>query len=81
MRRDVVRVRTAPDEAETRWVVGIDDVMDIAGVVALEDAHGHARVGVEPGHALGRQGASSENDDDQNDGAFDADLNTPSRPP
>ena len=36
---------------------GIDDVMDVAGVVALQDPDGDAVVGVEPGHSLGRQPA------------------------
>ena len=38
--RQVVRVRTAPDEPDDPVDGRIDDVMDVAGVVALEDPHG-----------------------------------------
>ena len=48
----VVRVRTAPDEPGHPVDGRIDDVVDVAGVVALEDPHRHPVVGVEPGNPL-----------------------------
>ena len=44
----------------TRLMVGIDDVVDVAGVVALQDPHGDAVVGVEARHALCRRQRSHE---------------------
>ena len=46
----------------TRFVVGIDDVMDVSSVVALEDSYGDTVVGVEPGHALCRHRPRQDND-------------------
>jgi hypothetical protein len=52
--RQVVRVRAAPDEPHHLVAGGIDDVMDGASIVALEDPHRDPRVGVEAGYTLRR---------------------------
>jgi hypothetical protein len=48
MSGQIVRVRTTPDETRDPVRSRIDDVMDVARVVALEDSHGDALVGIEP---------------------------------
>ena len=58
----IVRVRTAPDESRHPVGRGIDDVMDVSGVVALEDPHGDPVVGVEPRYALRRRRRRQEDD-------------------
>jgi hypothetical protein len=60
---EVVRVRTTLDEAHHLIDGRVDDVVEIAGVVALQDAHGDALIGIEAGHTLrrdrrGEQGAA-----------------------
>jgi hypothetical protein len=58
MRGQVVRVRAAADDPDHLVDRRIDDVVDVAGVVALENPDGHAVVGIEPRHPLRRRGRS-----------------------
>src|SRR5262245_18124776 len=69
MRGEVVCVRAALDETDDLVGRGIDDVVDIAGVVALEDPHGHAVVRVEARHALsgGRKSTEHQSKHDSGD--------------
>ena len=60
----VVRVRAAVDQADDPVDGGIDDVVDVAGVVALQDAHGDPVVGVEPRYALCAERRRERNDTD-----------------
>ena len=67
VRRQVVRIRTAPDEPHDLVAGRIDDVVDVAGVVALQNPHGDPVVGVELRDALRRcrSGESNAADDYQ----------------
>jgi hypothetical protein len=60
--RQIVGVWTAPDEANNLVGGWIDDVMDVAGVVALEDSHGNPRVRVESRNSLCGCRCGQEND-------------------
>jgi hypothetical protein len=57
----IVCVRAAPDESH--YFVGsrINDVVDVSGVVALEDAYGDPVVGIEPGDPLARRRCRQKN--------------------
>jgi hypothetical protein len=52
VRRQVVRVRAALDDANDLVDGRVDDVVSVSGVVALENADRDPLVGVEPRHAL-----------------------------
>ena len=52
--RQVVGMRTAPDDSDDLVDGWIDDVMDVAGVIALQDPHRDAVIRVEARHALSR---------------------------
>jgi hypothetical protein len=55
MDRQIVGIRAALDESNHLVAGWIDDVVDVAGVVALQDANGNPCIGIEPGHSLRRQ--------------------------
>ncbi len=56
MHRQVMRIRTPPDQADDLVQLGVDDVVDGSRVVALQDPHGHTVVGLKLGHRLRRRG-------------------------
>jgi hypothetical protein len=64
--RQVVGMRTSPDEANHLVDGRIDDVMDVAGVVALKDANRHARIRIESRHALCRDRRRQHDDANKN---------------
>jgi hypothetical protein len=68
MDREVVGVRTAADESDHPVRRRVNDVVDVAGVVALENADGNAFVGIAPRNALRahrRRKDGQRRDDDQ----------------
>ncbi len=62
MRGQVVRVRAALDDADHLVDGRVDDVVDVAGVVALEDPDRDPLIGVEPRHSLCGDRCGEEND-------------------
>jgi hypothetical protein len=65
MNGQIVRVRAAPNDSDDAVDCRIDDVVDIAGVVALKDTHGNAVVRIEAPNSLCRRRCGNERNDSQ----------------
>jgi hypothetical protein len=59
----VVRVRAAPNDSHDAVDRRIDDVMNVAGVVALKNTHGNAVVRIEARDSLCRRRCNDQRDD------------------
>ena len=81
MGEEVVGSRTPLDDPHHFVRQRIDDVLDIAGVVALEDPDHHPVIGVEPRHVLGSEGRSEERNPQEHQQESSRRLNAHRRPP